>query len=138
MVLSWLTVDFHERCVKARVGEEKAKLWRSTLEELVATNAHALGMASKCAGLLSFAVTVAADKCGRAYRRPFHAQALAPLHGLRVRASLAMAARCFIQNLAVLPTLTRRAIDERRVVRIWTDAASSRSWLAEVVECVLF
>ena len=70
------------------------------------------------------------------YTRPLHAHAHAPLHGFRVRASLEMAAKWFIQYLTVLPTLARRAIGERRVVRIWTDAASSPSWLAEVVECV--
>ena len=30
----------------------------------------------------------------------------------------------------------RQAIDDRRVVRVWTSAASSPSWLAAAVECV--
>ena len=80
-----MTADFHQWCMRARLDEENAKHWLSGLEELVATKTLEPGMASMCAGQLSFAVTVAADKCGRVYIRPFRAQAHAPLHGFRVR-----------------------------------------------------
>ena len=33
-------VDFHEWCVRAGVDNDKAKHWRSPLEELVATKTH--------------------------------------------------------------------------------------------------
>ena len=96
-----VTVDFYTWRVKASVDEGKAKHWRSCLEELLATKTLRPGMASKCAGLLAIAFTVAAEKYGRTSIRPSHAQARPLLHGFRVGALLEMAAKWFIQYLTV-------------------------------------
>ena len=130
-----VTEDFRKWCVRASVGEETAKHWRSTLEELVATKTLEPRIASKCAGRLSFAVRVAADKCGQAYTRPFHAQAHAPQRGVWSESFTRNGGEVVLQYLAVLlPTLTRQAMSNRKVVRIWTDAASNPSSLAALTQ----
>lgn len=60
-------------------------------------------MTSKLAERLSFAVTVAADRVGRAYIKPVYAQAYSPLPKARASALLQQAANWFAHDLEERP-----------------------------------
>ena len=127
-------VDCEAKTVSSKVDKTKAEHWKVSLEECLSTKVMDPGVASKLAGRLSFAVTVAADRCGRAYIGAFHAQAHSPLAGHRLSAALEMSTCWFLAYLDVLPTTVKRPGSKRQVVRMWTDAATCPSWVAAVVE----
>ena len=90
------------------------------------------GMASEMAGRLSFAVTVAADKCGRAYLRPLFAQAGRPLAFNRCGGWLQMAPAWWRAYLLVRPEARRSLVGDRRRVTTWTGASGADRWLATI------
>ena len=114
-----------ERSVITSVDPVKAWAWKALLVAAVLAHRLQAGDASKMAGRLSFAVTSAADKCGRAYIRAFHAQACAPLPGGFMGPKLMMSALWVGQYLDILPATSRRADTTRQHAVGWVDAASS-------------
>ena len=121
--------------VTLQVDSEKAARWTAQLEEILATGVLEQGMASKMAGRLSFAVSAAAGRVGRAFLKPFFAQANDPLPGGRASPWLLRAAEWFIHYLRVQPPLRQEAdLSARRHVRTWSDAAGVSRWVAAVVE----
>ena len=106
------------------VDPEKAKSWSSTLWLCLLERRMDPGVASKMAGRLSFAVTTAADRCGRAYIRAFHAQANHPLPGCRMGGWPCMAVVWFLWYLQELPFGIRIAGVPRKHMILWTDASS--------------
>ena len=66
------------------VAPAKSQKWIRLLQVLIDTMVCDAESASKHAGRLGFAVTVAADKVGRAFTKPFYAQAISPMAGNRV------------------------------------------------------
>ena len=94
------------------------------------------GQASKLAGRLSFAVTVSGNRVGRAYIKPFYAQAHAPLPGHVVSPWLRRSAEWFIRYLQRPPLSVRRGCsNDRPCVVSWSDAAGESTWVAAVI-CV--
>eukprot|EP00959_Pyramimonas_sp_CCMP1952_P460453 9479911-Pyramimonas_sp.AAC.1 len=65
--------------VHVQIDEAKAHKWSLILEEILASNRCTPAESSKMAGRLSFTCCTAADKVGRAYIAPFHAQQHDPL-----------------------------------------------------------
>ena len=61
------------------VARKKAKRWARAMRDNLQNGILEARAAAKHAGKMSFAVTVAADRCGRAYVRMLHRKAHAPL-----------------------------------------------------------
>ena len=80
-------VDTATKTVAAAVDEKKAAKWSATLESILESK---LCSAAECAGMLGFACAIASGKIGRAFVKPFYAQANAPMPGFLVSLSLKM------------------------------------------------
>ena len=130
-----IRADFPERLVTTQVEPTKAAKYGEQLECVLQCGTLAPGEASKLAGRLSFAVTVSGNRVGRAYIKPFFAQANAPLPGCLVSPWLRRAAQWFSQYLRQPPVTARRgrASGRPRVVT-WSDAAGASRWVAAVVQ----
>ena len=90
--------------------------------------------AQKMAGRLSFAVTVSLGKVGRAFVRPFFAQANQPLPGGRASPWLLAACVWWTQYFERRPMASLPAgEDSRQRVLAWTDAAGASRKLSAVV-----
>ena len=131
VMLSWAL-----KAVSVRVDDEKAARWAASLENALDAGVLDPGDAAKAAGRLSFAVTVAADRVGRAYIRALHAQASAPLPGNRMSTWLRMALAWWLAYLLERPVVWISVYRESRPhLRTWTDASGADRWIAAVLEC---
>ena len=128
-----ITVELELGLVKARIDEVKAKLWRHDLLQVLAVQRLEAGDASKFAGRLSFSVTTASDKVGRAYIKPLHAQASRPMPGADLSVMGFQALSFFVQYLEVLPCVLRKPGSVRKRAVLWTDAASTPPAVAAVL-----
>jgi hypothetical protein len=115
------------------VAPAKAEKWSLLLQRLVDTMVCEPTEAAKHAGRLGFAVSLAADKVGRAFVKPFHAQANAPMKGGKVSLWLVSAAQWFIAYLRDFEPRRFVAGRRRRQIRLWTDAAGASRRLAAVL-----
>ena len=113
----------------------KAQRWRAQLLQAMEDGCLDAGAAAKLAGKLGFAVTVTADKVGRAFLKAFHAQAHSPLPGGLISDRLRRSCAWFAEYLAINHSSNTCPNDERPHVRLWTDAAGVSRMLAAVV-CV--
>ncbi len=116
-----------------RVAAQKATKWSGQLRACVAKNALPAGQAAKLAGKVSFALTVAADRCGRACVKYVHRQAHCPLSSARMSPGLTTARLWFAAYLDGATEVRRQPqghFHTRRVVHIWSDAAGASRWLA--------
>ena len=77
--------------VEMVVAKEKAALWASDLEAALETRTMKDWLAEKMAGRLSFAVTASGLRVGRAFVKPFYAQAYAPMRHFRCSTDLVRA-----------------------------------------------
>ena len=126
-------VDFPSRSLHTQVDPVKAAKYTQVLQTVLDTNALEPGQASKMAGRLSFAVSVTGNRVGRAYIKPFYAQAHAPLPGFVASPWLRRSALWFRQYLAQPPLSVRRGCSVARpVVVTWSDAAGASRWVAAV------
>jgi hypothetical protein len=129
VAVSWLL-----RNVRTCVEERKARIWARQLQQLTDEDFCEAGDASKWAGRLSFSVTAAADRVGRAFIGAWHAQAHCPLRGGRLSWRLYCSALWFVAYLRLGLTAARAVGDEVRPrVLTWTDAAGASRWLAALV-----
>ena len=129
-------VDFRGRSLHTRVDPSKAAKYAQLLQTVLDTALLEPGQASKLAGRLSFAVTVSGNRVGRAYVKPFYAQAHAPLPGHVVSPWLRRSAEWFIHYLQRPPLSVRRGCsNDRPCVVSWSDAAGESTWVAAVI-CV--
>ena len=119
--------------VLARVDAQKAAHWKGPLLDALATGRMDPGTSSKVAGRLSFAVTVAADRCGRAFIRPFHAQAHDPMQANRTSVLMKHACVWFLHYLEERPCLVREPGGRRQSAVLWTDAAGDPPALGAVL-----
>ena len=79
-------------------------------------------------------MTVSANKAGRAYVKPFHAQAHSPLPGNAASEWLRTAAELWVFYLRTRQPVSRKAgHDDRLHVRSWQDAAGKSRWVASVM-----
>ena len=127
------TVSFAERVLYTRVDAEKASKYRLQLKELLELQHLSPGDASKLAGRLSFAVTVSGCRVGRAYIKPFYAQAHSPTAPNTVSTRLLQSARWFHAYLEKCPFSVRRVRTEHAAQCItWSDAAGATKWVAAI------
>ena len=119
--------------VSVTLSPDKVLRWSETLRQVVEDKVCDQHLAMRLAGRLSFACSIAAGKVGRAYLKPFFAQAFAPLPGGRTSWWLCRAADWWLQCLPMSPKFVHRAVSASRpTVRTWTDAAGASRWLAAV------
>ena len=78
-----VAVRWADKLVEMVVAKEKAALWASELEAALETRTMEDWMAEKMAGRLSFAVTASGLRVGRAFVKPFYAEANAPMRHFR-------------------------------------------------------
>eukprot|EP00435_Cladocopium_sp_Y103_P044779 s1987_g12.t1 len=125
---------FSTRQLRTHVDHAKAAKYISSLRSFLAAGLLTPGEASKLAGRLSFSVTVSGNRVGRAFIKPFHAQAHSPLPGFAISPLLRSSANWFIQYLNFCPTSVRSATAQCRTkVITWSDAAGESRWVASVV-----
>ena len=120
--------------LRIAVAEEKALKWAAELEDMMQTRKCDPDRASRFAGRFGFACTLAAGKVGRAFVRPFYAQAHAPMPGFSVSPLLMRAGNWWHEYLRLGPTL--RAVPNagvRRHLVCYTDASGVDRMLAAVV-----
>ena len=127
-----LAIKWPYRSVSSKVDSVKASRWVDDLVAMVKRGVCSMELAAKYAGRLSFAVVVSGNRVGRAYIRPFHAQANAPLAGSTMSSALIFAALWFRHYLEVRPPANRESKRERRQVISWQDAAGESRWVAAV------
>jgi len=116
------------------VQEAKALAWDKSLKVSLEENRLEAGQASKLAGRLSFAVTAAANKCGRAFIKPIHAQANCPYEIGGLSPWLAAALRWWRAYLKLRPRTTRRRNAVRKQWRMFTDASGENPHVAAVLD----
>ena len=128
-----VAVDDSAGAVTTRVSPDKAELWAADLWEVESLQMCSPGLAAKLAGRLSFAVTTAADRCGRAYVKVWHAQSHDPYRGNRASTRLLMAASWWRAYSASNFVGIRSVSEHNRVhIRTWQDAAGLSRKIAAV------
>ena len=121
--------------VSVRIDDAKADKWRKACLHLLAEGTCTPTSAMKMAGRLTFAVTVSMGKVGRAYVKPFFAQAYHPLSRNRVGPLLGRACRWWADYLELRPELSVCAdSSQRRRVQAWTDASGESRTLSAVIQ----
>ena len=129
-----VSVSWAEQKVFTRVNPDKAKKYQAVLQQMLDSNVLTAGDASKMAGRLSFSVTVSGNRAGRAYIKPFYAQAHEPLPQSSLSPWLRRAGQWFMQYLECCPTSIRTCPDAARTqVVTWSDAAGESKWVAAVI-----
>ena len=128
-----INLSFAEKLVSMVVQESKARAWKNVILSILECELLDPGLAAKLAGKLSFAVTAAAGRVGRAYVKPLYAQAAAPLAYHRISIWLSFALVWWMAYLDVRPaTQVSSTVSKRHVVG-WCDAAGASRWLGAVV-----
>ena len=89
--------------VLVQITRDKAERWGLALAECLEQSRCDPGTSGKLAGRLQFACTVAADKVGRAFIAPFHAQSHAPLHQCAISQRWRRAAEWWRRYLQLRP-----------------------------------
>ena len=129
-----VSVDVPRYGVSVAVSQDKAERWCRQLDRMLADGTCDPGQASKFAGRFSFAVSVSCDRVGRAFVKPFYAQAHSPLVGHRISMRMRLAAEWWRSFLKLrMPPFVPCV--KREHVLVWTDTAGESSWLAAVL-CV--
>ena len=92
--------------------------------------------ASQFAGRFAHTVGQAANRIGKAFIRPWYAQATAPMARGAISPWLLFSISFFKEYLRLRPESKRSAgMPMRRHVRAWTDASGVDRWIAAVVLC---
>ena len=120
--------------VSAAVDPNKAQRWATELMCMTKVKKCSPDQAAKYAGRLAFTCTVAAGRQGRAFVKPFYAQANAPLRGFDMSPALLNAASWWTKFLE-LKLSVRLAVGHttRTTVWAWTDASGEDPCLGVVV-----
>ena len=126
-------IDWGRKLVTMAVEQAKAEKWRSTLESILERGKCSPETAAKMAGRLNFTVSIAANRVGRAFIKPFYAQQHAPLQAEAISCLLAWACHWFVHYLTHRPKAVRRGMQPRPLLVTWHDAAGASRWVAAVV-----
>jgi hypothetical protein len=124
--------------MKIFINPIKAIVWRLVLEEILNTGRLTPVDAAKMAGRLIWSTSWATDKVGRAWVKPFHAQALSPMLNNIASPWLKAAAQFWISYIKLQPMMYRTLSEwqgHRPSVYTWGDAAGVSRWIASVI-CV--
>ena len=117
-------IDWPRRQLSTRVDPVKAVKYRDQLLRVILSGKLTPGDASKLAGRLSFSVTLSGNRVGRAFIKPFHAQAHKPLYGNATSPLLRQACEWFLKYLECCPTSVRVLTPLMRPSETsWTDAS---------------
>ena len=128
-----VNIDWAKKLITMHVDEAKAEKWKVCLLAILEAGVCSPERAAKMAGRLSFAVSVAANRVGRAFIRPFYAQQHAPLRKGAVGCLLAWACSWFVHYLSHRPRAVRWGVSPRPLLVTWHDAAGASRWVAAVV-----
>ena len=96
--MMWTIRGYH-LCIE----DDKRRRRRKTLSECWDEKQTEAGVASNCAGQLSWSATTIASEVGRAFLKPLHAQAHKPLPGGMMSPSLEQATGWWISYLDLAP-----------------------------------
>ena len=134
VVLGALVRDVPDRgIVTIQVSEDKVREWSKQLEDCSAAGRGEAGLGAKFAGRLSFAVTLAAVKAGRAFIAPGYAQQHDTLPEGRFSWRWRYVA-VVDEYLRYRPPAVRSLSDDQRpCIGFWTDAAGRSRRIAAVV-----
>ena len=128
--------DFEAMEVTTCIQKAKAQKWHDELQECHRQQRMDAGVASQFAGRLSCSVTMAANRVGRAYIKPFYAQSAVPLSVMS--GWLLNATTWFMAYLSMAASgQGARRMRPGQVlphVRMWTDAAGESRMIAAVIE----
>ena len=107
--------------------------WSATLESVLESKLCSPDQAAECAGRLGFARVIASGKIGRAFVKPFYAQADAPMPGFMLSPALENAAERWIKFLSLAPAV-KVSVEKSTTETIWawTDACGDGGGLAAV------
>ena len=125
-------IDLGRRTVMHRLCEAKAAKWSKLLDAVLAGVVLPAREASRWAGRFSWAATVTYCKAARAFLRPVHRQAHAPLAHGRISGWLRNSLSWLQRSLRVQAEW-RHPHALRLPLIAWTDAASTTKLLAVVV-----
>ena len=129
-----IAVELATRKISVGLDPCKAVRWQQLMLDIQRTGYCSAEGAQKMAGRLTFAVTVSLGKVGRAFVRPFFAQANQPLPGGRASHWLLQACVWWTQYFERRPMASLPVGgDERKRVLAWTDAAGASRKLSAVV-----
>ena len=129
-----VTVYLSDLKVVTRISEDKRARYAGILARIISEKKCSADMASKMAGRLSFATTVAAGRVGRAYIKPFYAQSNKPIKNGWASTWLLQASHWWQAYLGQAPAMCHCAsIGDRPHVHVWTDAAGQSRMLAAVI-----
>ena len=131
-----LVLSFVPRTLVATVSIDPAKAskWSKILVDVLSSGHCSQQTAIKMAGRLSFAVMSSTGRIGRAYIKPFFAQANAPLPRGRASEFMPQAAGWWVSYFAMKPVSAIACGGrERKVVHAWTDAAGASRWIAAII-----
>jgi hypothetical protein len=126
-------VDWPGKACRTHIADGKADKWGAILEKLLASGACSPMDSASMGGRLSFSVTTAGNRVGRAFIKPFYAQQFAPLKGDKIGEALEWAMRWFITYLALRPPAVLKSNEPRPLVVSWADAAGASRWVAAVI-----
>ena len=122
-----------QKLVRLRVMPEIARWWLAILGRLLEDRRLSAEESAKMAGRLSFAVTMSANRVGRAFIKPFYAQSNDPLPGGRCSSWLLTAAAWWRSYLSADFTSEHTTALARQHFVCWTDAAGQSRLIAAVV-----
>ena len=117
-----VALDVAAMSVSATVDARKAQRWATELRCMTRERCSP-DHAAKYAGRLAFTCTIAAGRQGRAFVKPFYAQANAPLHGFDMSPT---------KFLELKPSV-RLAVGHTTRETVWTDASGEDSCLGNVL-----
>ena len=136
-VMDVLGVEAHlvwaDKLIRLRVSTDKIRKWLEVLARILADRRLTPEEASKMAGRLSFAVTAAGNKVGRAFIKPFYAQVFAPLPDSHCSGFLLSAVKWWMAYLFARFAATHSSALARPHLICWTDAAGASRLLAAVI-----
>ena len=131
-----ISILMASRQVSVRVAKEKAEKWTRELDELLQQGVCEAHKASQFAGRFAHTVGQAANRIGKAFIRPWYAQATASMARGAISPWLLFSISFFKEYLRLRPESKRSAgMLMRRHVRAWTDASGVDRWIAAVVLC---
>ena len=111
--------------VAIAVSEDKAVAWGEDLRLIEETGVCEPHHAEKTAGRLSFSVSISANRVGRAYVRPFYAQAHSALPGGGISPWLTRSCGFFRGYLRACISNRICAREPKRHVNCWSDASGA-------------
>ena len=115
---SRVALDVAAMSVSAAVDANKAQRWATELRCMTSEKKCSPDQASKYAGRLAFTCTIAAGQQGRAFVKPFYAQANAPLHGFDMSLAVVNVASWWTKFLELKPSV-RLAVGHTTRETVW-------------------